>query len=63
MNYSFIIIVVLFIAGVIAINYLSKLSGLRWEFNFIIMIVASVALAFFLRLLNIKSFLKILKEE
>ncbi len=62
MNYRFLIVVALFIIGVIAINFFSKLLKFDWEVNFILMIVVSLFLAFALRLLNIKSLLNILKE-
>jgi len=62
-NYRFLFTVLLFIAGVIAINFFSKEIKLDWEINFILMIIASLIFAFLLKLLNIKSFLSILKEE
>lgn len=62
-NYRFLFTVLLFIVGVIAINFFSKEIKLDWEINFILMIIASLIFAFLLKLLNIKLLLSILKEE
>jgi len=61
-NYRFLMILALYIGGVILINVLSKNTGFDWEVNFVIMIIASFLLAFSLRLLHVKSLLKILRE-
>jgi O-antigen/teichoic acid export membrane protein len=62
-NYKLILTLLVFIAGVILINYVSKELYKNWFLNFIIMVVASGLWAFAIRLLNIKSMLRILKYE
>lgn len=52
-----------FVAGVITINYFSRIIFENWIVNFSIMIAASLGLAMGLRLLNIRGFIKILKSK
>jgi O-antigen/teichoic acid export membrane protein len=61
-NYKFLLSIVFFIPGVILINVLSKKLQFSWEINFILMVAISLLYAFILKLLSIKSFIKILKE-
>ena len=62
-NYRFIVSLVLFIIGVAAFNYYSRLLPLLWYVNFMIMVLASLILASVLRLLNINSLIAILKDR
>lgn len=60
-NYRLILTLIVFIAGVIIINYFSKGIHKNWMVNFVIMVVASGAWAFAIRLISIKSIIRILK--
>lgn len=62
-DWKFIIAVATFLAGVIIINYFSKMLTDDWRINIIVMFVASSGLAMALKLLNIKGFIEILKTE
>jgi O-antigen/teichoic acid export membrane protein len=60
-NYRLLLTLVIFIAGVIIINYFSKGIHKNWMVNFAIMVIASVIWAFAIRLISIKSIIRILK--
>lgn len=60
-NYRLILTLIVYIAGVIIINYFSKNIHENWMVNFLIMVIASGILAFVTRLINIKSIIRILK--
>ncbi|MEK6614979.1 MAG: oligosaccharide flippase family protein [Bacteroidota bacterium] len=60
-NYRLILTLIVFITGVILINYFSKLMHSNWIINFVIMVSACALWAFVTRLLNIKSMVRILK--
>ncbi len=60
-NYRLLTMLILFTAGVIFINYASLFFNFTWMINFVIMIALSGLWAFAIRLLNIKSMLRILK--
>ena len=60
-NYRLILTLIVFISGVILINYFSKSLHHNWMVNFVIMVSASVIWAFAIRMLNIKSMVRILK--
>jgi O-antigen/teichoic acid export membrane protein len=62
-DFKFLFAVITFLAGLIVINYFSKMIFDNWTYNFIIMCLASMALAFGLKLLNIKGFIEILKSK
>jgi peptidoglycan biosynthesis protein MviN/MurJ (putative lipid II flippase) len=62
-NYTYLSTLVIFAAGVILITYISKGLHFEWTINFLIMVIASLLLASALRLLSIKSLLKIVKKE
>jgi O-antigen/teichoic acid export membrane protein len=71
-NYRYIVTLLLFFAGVIVFNVISRLFIIPWPFlpvdkawlgNFILMLVASVFLAAILRLWSFSSMLNILREE
>ena len=60
-NYRLILTLIVFIAGVILINYFSKLIHTNWMINFVIMVGACGIWAFAIRMLSIKSMVRILK--
>ncbi|HEY4798978.1 MAG TPA: polysaccharide biosynthesis C-terminal domain-containing protein, partial [Bacteroidia bacterium] len=67
-NYKLILTLIIFTMGVILINYFSKTIHVnllsedhRWMANFALMVAASVIWAFAIRMLNIKSMVRILK--
>ncbi|MBI4944763.1 MAG: oligosaccharide flippase family protein [Bacteroidetes bacterium] len=60
-NYRLILTLIIFIAGVVLINYFSKNIYHEWQINFLIMVAACGIWAFASRLLNIKSMLRIVK--
>lgn len=67
-NYRLLLSLLVFILGVILINYFSLkidhnmfAEKYRWMFNFVVMVAASGIWAFAIRLLNIKSMVRILK--
>ncbi|MCK5839687.1 MAG: oligosaccharide flippase family protein [Bacteroidales bacterium] len=60
-NYRFLATVLFFIIGVFLINMGSKQLHFSWMINFLIMLIASMSLAFLLRLISLKSFIHILK--
>jgi O-antigen/teichoic acid export membrane protein len=62
-DYRFLLSLLIFVVGVILINKFSKEIFENWMFNFSLMLLASLALAMMLNLLNIKGFIKILKSE
>ena len=62
-DWKFIIAVATFLAGVIIINYFSKMLTDDWRINIVVMFAASTGLAMALKLLNIKGFIEILKTE
>ncbi len=59
----FISILVIFVAGVTLIGYFSKFFPYDWRVNIIIMIVTSGILAILLRLLHIKEFVRIIRDD
>jgi O-antigen/teichoic acid export membrane protein len=68
-NYKLILTILIFVLGVILINYFSKKMSHqifsvdnRWMVNFVFMVVASAAWAFAIRMINIKSMIRILKH-
>jgi len=60
-NYRLILTLIVFTAGVILINYFSKLIHPNWMICFGIMVCACVIWAFAIRIVSIKSMVKILK--
>lgn len=60
-NYRLILTLIIFIAGVILINYFSKNIRPDWRINFVLMVLATGIWAFASRMLNIKSMLRIVK--
>ncbi len=62
-NYRFLLKILIFSAGVILFNLLSRLLGQHWVVNFSIMIIVSFALAILLKMISIRSLLSILKEK
>lgn len=60
-NYRLILTLIVFIAGVVLINYFSKGIHENWMVNFSIMVIASGIWAFATRMFNIKSMVRILK--
>ena len=62
-NYRFIISLVLFVAGVTAFNYFSRLLPMIWYVNFMFMVLSSIVVASLLRLFNIQSLIAILKDR
>ncbi len=62
-DYRYITSILMFIGGVLAINYVSKLVFGNWIYNFILMLVTSLLLATGLKLLNIKGFINILTSK
>jgi O-antigen/teichoic acid export membrane protein len=71
-NYKYIVTLLLFFAGVVVFNIISRLFIIQWPFlpvdkawlgNFTLMLVASVFLAAILRLWSFSSLLNILRED
>jgi O-antigen/teichoic acid export membrane protein len=62
-NYRLLLILIIFIAGIVLINYFSKNIFHNWQMNFVIMVIASGIWAFASRMLNIKSMLRIVKYK
>ena len=60
-NYRLLIILVIFIAGSIIMAFCSRFLPFNWVFNFILMIISSISLAFLTRLISIKAIYRILK--
>lgn len=63
-NYRLLFTLLLFILGVVFMNYLSKnyyYNSQRWFVNFIEMVIASILWAFFTRLISIKSMFRLMK--
>jgi len=60
-NYRLITTLLVFIAGVIAISYFSKQTHYNWKINFVLMVAGSILWAFVIKLIRIKSMLRILK--
>ena len=60
-NYRLILTLIVFTTGVVLINYFSKLLHPNWMVNFAAMVSACFVWAFAVRLLNIKSMVRILK--
>jgi len=72
-NYRYLLTLVFFVAGVMILNFISRAVDLRqlgigpsnnsWLLNFFLMIVLSFGFAAGLKLLNLKSMLRILRED
>lgn len=62
-NYTLISKLLLFIAGVVLINVISKYYFTNWIVGFSVMIVASVLTAFFFRLISFMGLLDILRND
>jgi O-antigen/teichoic acid export membrane protein len=62
-NYRFITNLLIFAAGVVLINYFSKLLPVKWLFSFLIMVFGSLLLASLMRLISIRSFISILRQK
>lgn len=62
-NYRYLSAIVMFLLGLLVINYFSKMIFEEWIYNFILMVVASLALATVLGLFNIRGFIEILKSK
>jgi O-antigen/teichoic acid export membrane protein len=62
-NYKFIAELILFIAGAVLMGYLSQMTGLPWKISLVLFIAASVFLAIFLELLDIRSFIRIIRSK
>ncbi len=60
-NYRLLVTLAIFVIGVIAFNYFSKYVSANWMINFAVMIFASGVWAFTIRLLSVKSMVRILK--
>ncbi|MEO6884430.1 MAG: oligosaccharide flippase family protein [Bacteroidia bacterium] len=60
-NYRLISTILVFIAGVIFINYFSKQMPYDWKINFVLMGAGCILWAFIIKLIRIKSMLRILK--
>lgn len=60
-NYRLILTLVIFIAGVVLINYFSKTLYDNWIVNFVIMVAACGIFVFAIRLITIKSMVRVLK--
>ncbi len=60
-NYKLILTLFIFITGVILINYFSKTIFSDWKLNFGLMLIACVVWAFAIRIINVKSMVRILK--
>ena len=61
-NYKFLSVLLLFVIGVVLINYGSKLLHYNWMINFVIMTAACFIYANVIRLLNLKAILNIVKN-
>jgi len=61
-NYKFLSVLLLFVIGVVLINYASKLLHYNWMINFVIMTAACFIYANVIRLLNLKAILNIVKN-
>jgi len=62
-NYKLILAILIYIIGIILLNYFSKSFTNNWVLNFTIMVVFSVIWAFIARVLSIKSIFKFLKYQ
>lgn len=62
-NYKYLLSLLIFVAGLVAINLFSKTIFQNWIYNFGLMLAASLVLATLLKLLNIKGFIEILKSK
>jgi O-antigen/teichoic acid export membrane protein len=62
-NYRFIIELVLFSAGVAVMGYLSQMTGINWKLSLLLFVGASMVLAIFLEMLDIRSFIRIIRSE
>lgn len=60
-SWRFLMTLVLFIAGLVAINLITRALPIAWEFAFVTMIVASLVFAFALRFIRISALIGILK--
>lgn len=62
-NYRLILKIMIFIAGMILINWLSLMLKYDWYINFLIMITTGTLFASAIRLLNVRNMLKIIKYD
>ena len=62
-NYRFILTIILFTAGVILFNWISKKIPINWLYSLTFMVVLSFILAGLMRMVSIRSFIGILKQR
>jgi O-antigen/teichoic acid export membrane protein len=63
LNILFVIKIIVFFAGIILINKYIPLLGLSWIKSMAVALLASVLLALFLQLFNLRSFIKLFLSE
>ena len=62
-NYKYLIVLVSYVGGVVAAAYFSRNLVYDWKINILLMFTFSLLLAMALRLINIRSFIQIIKSE
>lgn len=62
-NYKYLIVLLVFSGGVVVSGYYSRFLNFDWKVNILIMISASFVLALILRLINVRSFIQIIRSE
>lgn len=63
MNYRFLVELLIFVAGVAIIGYISHMLAYPWKVNFLIMLSVSGLLILLLRLINIRELIGILRSD
>jgi hypothetical protein len=62
-NYRFLLSLLIFVIGVIAVGFISRLVSHQWTTNLICMIALSGILAIALRIINFRDMFNIIKNE
>ena len=62
-NYQYLVGLLAFVIGIIALGYFSRLLPYEWKFNFSLMLLGSMLLTFLLRLINVRELIKVFRSE
>ncbi len=62
-NYQYLGGLLVFVIGIIAMGYFSRLLPYEWKFNFSLMLMGSILLTFLLRLINVRELIKVFRSE
>lgn len=62
-NYKYLLVLLVFVSGVVLAGYFSQQLNFDWKINLLLMVAVSFLSAMALRLINIRSFIQIIKSD